>query len=66
MQCDKVGNYVSLSTHQRNKWPACVYLGTPVRRDGGWGRLAPVQQGAALAPACPLVPALKRNEAPDA
>lgn len=67
MQCDKVGNYVSLSTHQRNKWLESVYApecgkeaaceaGPRCRLGAGW-----------VQPWGPWLifwfPALKRNEA---
>lgn len=47
-QRDKVGNYVSLSTHRMNKWPKsleCVHPGLP--EEVGRGRTAwgPAHQG---------------------
>lgn len=37
MQCDKVGNYVSLSTHQMNKWPKSLESVHPCLPEGGAG-----------------------------
>lgn len=59
MQCDKVGNYVSLSAHQGTnaREPVCVHLCV-------WavGRLAGAGPGADHS-LCPLLPALKGNQA---
>lgn len=66
MQCDKVGNYVSLSTHQRNKWLESVHMCTRacakeavcVRPALGAGWVQPWGPRLVL-----WSPALKRNEA---